>query len=237
MQPKTRQGERHDNSSSGPRSLTTGSSDLFVVAVAASVGNLDACRQLVQEPSLRGLTFILVEPLDSIGVRITPQLLGAHPAINITEVTDQTPLQRGHFYIAPPGCTLSVEEGKLLVLKPLIRNSARFAFDLLLRSLAAEFGARTACLILSGNGSHGTLGLRAIKESGGLVVAQDPTQVVASEMSRTAIATGFVDLVLPAEDIPKMLLRYLAATSSGRAQDLATSHSAPKWLDPVLDSL
>jgi FixJ family two-component response regulator/chemotaxis methyl-accepting protein methylase len=201
------------------------------------VGNLDACRQLVQESSLQGLTFILVEPLDSIGVRITPQLLGVHPAINVMEVTDQAPLQRGHFYIAPPGCTLSVEEGKLLVLKPLIRNSARFAFDLLLRSLAAEFGARTACLILSGNGSHGTIGLRAIKESGGLVVAQDPTQAAASEMSRTAIETGFVDLVLPTQDIPKMLLRYFDATSGGPARDFATSYSAPKWLDPVLDTL
>lgn len=237
MQPKTGLGERQDNSSSEPRTLTTGSSDLFVVAVAASVGNLDACRQLVQESGLRGFTFILIEPLDSIGLRITPQLLGAHPAINITEMIDQTPLQRGHLYIAPPGCTLSVEDGKLLVLKPLIRNSARFAFDLLLRSLAAEFGARTACLILSGNGSHGTLGLRAVKESGGLVVAQDPTEAVASEMSRAAIATGFVDLILPAQDIPKMLLRYFDATSSGRPRDFATSYSAPKWLEPVLELL
>jgi FixJ family two-component response regulator/chemotaxis methyl-accepting protein methylase/signal transduction histidine kinase len=177
----------------------------------------------------------LVEPLDSIGVRITPQLLGMASAVEITEATEQTPLQPGHFYIAPPGCTLSVEEGKLLVLKPLIRNSARFAFDLLLRSLAAEFGARTACVILSGDGSHGTLGLRAIKESGGLVVAQDPAQALAGEMSQAAIATGLVDLVLPADDIPKMLLRYFGGISSTPARGVDTSCSAPTWLDPVLE--
>ena len=81
-------------------------------------------------------------------------------------------------------------------------------FDFLLQSLAEEFGERAVCIILSGTGTDGSVGAKAIKEAGGLVIAQDPEEADYDGMPRSAIATGAVDLVLPLAKIPEALARY-----------------------------
>ena len=81
-------------------------------------------------------------------------------------------------------------------------------FDFLLQSLAEEFGERAVCIVLSGTGTDGSIGAKAIKEVGGLVIAQDPEEAEYDGMPRSAIATGAVDLVLPLAKIPEALARY-----------------------------
>ena len=84
------------------------------------------------------------------------------------------PLEREHVYLIPPGSYLSIRDGALRLSEPLERHGARLPYDFFLRSLAEEFGERAICVILSGTGGDGSLGLKAVKEQGGLVIAQDP---------------------------------------------------------------
>jgi len=100
------------------------------------------------------------------------------------------------FYLIPPGAYLSIRDAALRLSKPRERHGARLPFNFFLRSLAEELGERAICVILSGTGSDGSLGLKTIKEHGGLVVAQDPDDAEYDGMSRSAIMTGAVDLVL-----------------------------------------
>ena len=116
-------------------------------------------------------------------------------------------IERERVYVIPPGVYLSVDEkGALRLSKPQARHGARLPFDFLLNSLAREHGARTVCVVLSGTGADGSLGLKAVKESGGLVIAQDIGEADYDGMPRSAIATGAVDLVLRAAKIAEALV-------------------------------
>ena len=103
----------------------------------------------------------------------------------------------------PPGTYLSVGNGTLHLSQPQARHGARLPFNFLLESLAAEYGPRAVCVILSGTGADGSLGLKAVKEKGGLIIAQDPDEAGYDGMPRSAIETGAVDLVLPVAEIPQ----------------------------------
>jgi two-component system CheB/CheR fusion protein len=109
--------------------------------------------------------------------------------------------------IIPPGRFLTVNNGTLLLSPPEDGHGVRMPFDSLLRSIAA-FGERAVCIVLSGTGNDGSAGARAIKEAGGLVIAQEPEDAEFDGMPRAAIATGAVDLVLPVARMPEALARY-----------------------------
>ena len=115
-------------------------------------------------------------------------------------------IERERVYVIPPGVYLSVDKGALRISRPQERHGARLPFDFLLNSLAREYGARAVCVILSGTGADGSVGLTAIKAKGGLVIAQDVSEADYDGMPRSAIATGAVDLVLPAAKIAKALV-------------------------------
>ena len=136
-----------------------------------------------------------------------PELLAHHTSMTVMQAGDGMLLQREHLYIIPPGTYLSVGGGALHLSQPEARHGARLPFDFLLRSLAEEYGERAICVILSGTGADGSLGLKAIKEKGGLAIAQDPDEAGYDGMPRSAIQTGKVDLVLPLVGIPDALIR------------------------------
>ena len=100
------------------------------------------------------------------------------------------PIERDHLYVIPPGTYLAVADGALHLSQPLARHGARLPFDFLLHALAADRGPLAACVILSGTGADGSLGLKAVKEHGGLVIAQDPDEAGYDGMPRNAIMTG-----------------------------------------------
>ena len=112
------------------------------------------------------------------------------------QVDQETEVQPNHVYVIPPNATLTIQDGRLQLERPTHRNP----IDDLLTSLARDQGERAAGVILSGTGSDGTIGLRAIKENGGLTIAQAEAEY--DGMMRSALAAGLVDYVLHAEDIP-----------------------------------
>src|SRR5476651_1621301 len=175
-----------------------GRADFPIVAIGASAGGLDACRKLLDAlPADNGMAFILVQHLDPTHESMMVDLLAGHTSMTVRQATDGMPIERDRFYVIPPGTYLAVGNGALHLSQPLARHGARLPIDFLLHSLATEYGERAICVILSGTGADGSLGLKAVKEQGGLVIAQDPSEAAYDGMPRSAIMTGAVDLVLP----------------------------------------
>src|SRR5271165_6783527 len=182
--------------------------DFPIVAIGASAGGLDACRKLLDAlRAVNGMAFIIVQHLDPSHDSMMVDLLAGHTLMPVLLATDGMRIERERVYVIPPGVYLSADEkGALRLSKPQARHGARLPFDFLLNSLAREYGARTVCVVLSGTGADGSLGLKAVKDKGGLVVAQDITEAGYDGMPHSAIATGAVDLVLSAAKIAEALV-------------------------------
>ena len=180
-----------------------------IVGIGASAGGLEACRTLLGALAPgNGMAFVLIQHLDPTHESMMVDLLVGHTPMTLQQATDGVPIEPNHVYVIPPGTYLSVSNGALHLSQPQARRGARLPFDFLLYSLAANYGPRAACVILSGTGADGSLGLMAVKEKGGLVVAQEPDEAAYDGMPRSAIKTGAVDFVLPAAKIPQALVEY-----------------------------
>ena len=183
--------------------------DFPVVALGASAGGLATFKKLFDAlPTDNGMAFVLIQHLDPKHQSMMVDLLTGHTPMKVLQAADRMPLERDHVYLIPPGAYLAIRDGVLRLSKPLERHGARMPFDFFLRSLADECGERAICAILSGTGTDGSLGLKAVKEKGGLVIVQDPQEAAFDGMPRSAIGTGGADLVLTVAQIPQALARY-----------------------------
>ena len=192
-----------------PHSPVQGEPGFPVVAIGASAGGLEAFRTLLAAlPAKSGMAFILVQHLDPTHASMMVELLSPHTTMTVLEAREGMRLEPDHVYIIPPGRFLAVRDGALQLSRPAARQGVRMPFDFLLQSLAEAFGERAVCIVLSGTGTDGSAGAKAIKEAGGLVIAQEPEEAEFDGMPRGAIATGAVDLVLPVAKMPEALARY-----------------------------
>jgi two-component system CheB/CheR fusion protein len=205
--PRARSRRRSDTALKG--TIRPHSDNFLVVALGASAGGLEAVRKLLASmPADSGMAFVLIQHLDPTHRSMMVDLLARDTAMNVLQAGDGMPIQRNCLYVIPPQADLSVHEGVLRLSPPRVRPGVHLPFDLFLDSLADGFGERAVCVILSGTGSDGSVGIRAVSDKGGLVIAQDPVETAFDGMSRSAIATGVVDLVLPVAKIPQALLRH-----------------------------
>ena len=201
---------RPDQQPRAPRKAASkrGEANFPVVAIGASAGGLEAFRALLAAlPANSGMAFILVQHLDPSHASMLVELLSPHTALTVIEAREGMRLEPDHVCIIPPGRFLTVETGRLRLSAPEERQGVRMPFDSLLRSIAT-LGERAVCIVLSGTGNDGSAGARAIKEAGGLVIAQEPEDAEFDGMPRAAIATGAVDLVLPVARMPEAVARY-----------------------------
>jgi len=198
-----------------------------IVAIGASAGGLEAFRSFLDAQNPKsGMAFVMIQHLDPTHPSLMQELLSAHTSMSLTQAVNGAPLERNHVYLIPPGAYLGVQDGVLRLSKPTEQRGARLPFDFFLTSLAAACGEQAVCVVLSGSGSDGSVGLRSIKERGGLVIAQDPEEAEFDGMPRSAIATGGVDVVASVADIPEIILAKLSGTKSG-AEDATKSLAAP----------
>ncbi|MGD0720926.1 MAG: chemotaxis protein CheB [Roseiarcus sp.] len=184
--------------------------EFTVVAIGASAGGLDAFRRLVAAlPADAGMAYILVQHLDPNHESMIAELLAGRTTMVVRQAADGLPIERDRLYVIPPGAYLSVGGGALRLSQPEARRGDRLPFDFLLRSMARDYGSRAVCIVLSGTGADGSLGLSAVKAAGGLVIAQDPDEAAYDGMPRSAIATGDVDLVLGIAEMPAALENHV----------------------------
>ncbi|HLG88992.1 MAG TPA: chemotaxis protein CheB, partial [Alphaproteobacteria bacterium] len=223
----------------GRRLPPSGSNDFPVVGIGASAGGLDACGKLMDAlPAGNGMAFILVQHLDPTHESMMVDLLAGHTAMTVRQAEDGMAIEHDHLYVIPPATYLSVVGGALRLSQPQARHGARLPFDFLLHSLADEYGSRAVCVILSGTGADGSLGLKAVKGKGGLVIAQEPADAGYDGMPRSAIATGSVDLVLPVDKIAEALVDFNRRRSGAQDQNgRSPQDPAQDCLPEIIDLL
>ena len=182
---------------------------LLVVGLGASAGGLEAVRKLFAAlPAKTGFAFVLIQHLDPTHPSMMAELLARDTAMEVVQAADGMPLEPNRVYVIPPQAYLALDDGALRLSAPPARAGARMPIDFFLNSLARNCGERAVAIILSGTGSDGSVGVKAVSENGGLVIAQEPDEASYPGMSRSAIATGAVNLVLPVAKIPRALVNY-----------------------------
>ena len=178
------------------------------VGIGASAGALHALESFFSlMPADSGLIFGVVQHLERHHPSVLAELLGKHTQMPVQQAEDGARPLVNHVYIIPPNSVLTLEKGLLRVVRP-AEEGVRTPIDAFLRSLAREQGERAIGIIVSGAGSDGTAGLRAIKDQGGFTLAQAPETAKYDSMPQNAIAAGPVDMALPVEEMPARILAY-----------------------------
>ena len=181
-----------------------------IVGIGASAGGLDAFKAfLTALPPDTGMAFVLVQHLDPIHVSLMAGLLSSHTAMRVTQAAEGMAIEPNRVYLIPPGVSLAVDGGKLHLSELTDRHGTRAAFDIFLRSLAEDCGERAICVVLSGTGSDGSEGAKAVKRKGGFVIVQEPTEAAFDGMPKSAIKTGQADCILPVAEIPAALIDHI----------------------------
>ena len=183
-----------------------------VIGIGASAGGLAAFEAFFsgmptdQEP---GMAFVLVQHLAPDHKSLLADLIQRSTRMQVYEVVDGMKVQPNCAYIIPPNRDMTFENGTLQLLEPLAPRGQRLPIDFFFRSLARDQRERAICIILSGSGSDGTLGMRAVKAEGGMAMAQNPESTEYDSMPRSAIATGLVDYEMPPAEMPAQLMNYI----------------------------
>src|ERR1017187_4848850 len=180
-----------------------------IIGIGASAGGLEALeRFLGHVPRNSGMAFVIVQHLDPTRKGIMPELLQRATGMKVMQVKDRTRAQPNCVYVIPPNKDMSILHGVLHLLEPTSSRGLRLPIDFFLRSLAQDRQEHSIGVILSGMGSDGTLGLRAIKEKAGVALVQDPATAKFDAMPRSAIEAGLADFVASAEKLPDKLIGY-----------------------------
>ena len=149
--------------------------ELPVAGLVASAGGLDAFKKFFAAmPADSGIAFVLIPHLDPQHESLMVELLARHTSMPVVEAADGMAVEANHVYIIPPNKNMTIAGGVLRLTGPVERGSWQTSIDLFLRSLADDQLEKAICIILSGTGSHGTLGLKAVKAAGGMAMVQDP---------------------------------------------------------------
>ena len=193
----------------GP-SRSFGAQGRAVVGIGASAGGLEALKKFFGAmPPKTGLAFVVVVHLDPAHKSLMAELLSHATGLAVEQAHDRQPLELDHVYIIPPNRTLTIDQGVIRLHEVVDRRVLRGSIDHFFRSLAAAERDRAIAIVLSGTGTEGNLGVRAVKAEGGLVMAQTPDTAAHPGMPSNAIATGMVDAVLPPEKMPEILVAYV----------------------------
>ena len=184
-----------------------------IVGIGASAGGLAAFEAFFSGMPVNAdpdMAFVLVQHLAPDHKSILTDLIRRYTRMQVFEVTDGMVVQPNCAYIIPPNRDMAFLNGTLQLLEPAMPRGQRLPIDFFFRSLAQDQHERAIGIILSGTGSDGTLGVRAIKGEGGMVMVQNPESTDYDGMPRSALATGLVDYELPPAEMPTQLIAYAA---------------------------
>jgi two-component system, chemotaxis family, protein-glutamate methylesterase/glutaminase len=185
-----------------------------VVAMGTSAGGLNALSQVLRTlPQNFPSSIVVVQHLSPTHKSWMPDLLGRSTKLHVKQAEHNEIMLPGTVYIAPPDEHLLVGPGKLQLAHTQLVHFSRPSIDLLFESVAGTYGSRSMGVVLSGSGSDGAAGIRAIKEAGGTTVAQKPDEAEFPPMPRAAVETGCIDFVVALEKIGETLMEQCAGKS------------------------
>jgi len=190
-----------------------------IVGIGASAGGLaafEAFFSAMPTDTDPGMAFVLVQHLAPDHKSILSDLVRRYTRMQVYEVEDGMTVQPNCTYIIPPNRDMAFLNGTLQLLEQTSPRGMRLPIDFFFRSLAQDQRERAICIVLSGTGSDGTQGVRAIKDEGGMVMAQNPESAEYDGMPRSVVATGLTDYILPAAEMPAQLIAYAAHTFGKR---------------------
>jgi two-component system, chemotaxis family, CheB/CheR fusion protein len=191
------------------KSSDPASTQFPIVGIGASAGGLEALDEfLANVPPDSGMAFVVIQHLDPTQKGMLPELLQRTTAMKVWQVKDRMRVKPNCVYVIPPNTSMSILKGVLFLFEPLEARGMRLPVDFFMRSLADDQNERAVGVILSGMGSDGSIGLRAIKENNGIVAVQDPDSAKYDSMPRSAIEATVADLVAPAGDLPKLIMDF-----------------------------
>jgi two-component system CheB/CheR fusion protein len=205
-----------------------------IVGIGASAGGLAAFEAFFSGMPAEtdpGMAFVLVQHLAPDHKSILTDLVKRYTRMQVFEVEDGMAVRPNCVYIIPPDRDMAFLDGTLQLLEPTAPRGHRLPIDFFFRSLAQDQHERAICIVLSGTGSDGAMGVRAVKGEGGMVMAQNVESTEYDGMPRSASATGLVDYVLPPAEMPAQLIAY--ATHAFGKTLRPISPTAPKSDDAM----
>jgi two-component system CheB/CheR fusion protein len=181
-----------------------------IVGIGASAGGLEALEQFLGNvPENSGMAYVVIQHLDPTQKGMLPELLQRISKMEVFQVKDHMVVKPNCVYVIPPNKSMSILKGVLHLYNPLETRGLRLPIDFFLRSLADDLEEFAVGLILSGMGSDGSTGLRAIKEKNGIVMVQEPSTAKFDSMPRNAIDSVVADIVAPAAELAEKLIAFL----------------------------
>ncbi len=184
--------------------------DVPVVGIGASAGGLEAFeRFFTAMPADSGCAFVLIQHLDPVHKSILTELVQRYTSMNVVEIQDGMNVVPNTVFVIPPNRYVAILHGKLHLIETPAPPGIRTPIDFFFRSLAQDRKDKAICIVFSGTGTEGALGLRAIKGEGGMSMVQTPESSKYDGMPKSAIATNMADYVLDPEEMPRELISYL----------------------------
>jgi two-component system CheB/CheR fusion protein len=189
--------------------------DLLIVGIGASAGGIQALTRFFENvPENPGMAYVVILHLSPDYNSQLAEVLQQATAMKVLQVKERTKVQVNHVYVIPPNRHLVMSDSHILVSDNAGLEERRAPVDIFFRTLANSLGPRAVCVILSGTGANGSMGLRRIKECGGAAFVQNPREAEFNEMPRNAIATEMVDDILSVVDIPSKIIAYKQSLGS-----------------------
>ncbi len=185
-------------------------SSFYIAGLCASAGGLEAYEKFFKNmPHDTGMAFILVPHLDPTHKSMMADLIRRCTKMKVFEAEDDREVVPNNVYIIPPDKNLALFHRRLQIMEAAKPRGQRQPIDYFLRALAEDLKEKAIGIIFSGTGTDGTVGLKSIKEAGGMIMVQDPDSAKYSGMPQSAINTDLVDYVLPPEKMPEQLIKYI----------------------------
>jgi two-component system CheB/CheR fusion protein len=217
--------------------------DFLTVGIGASAGGIKALKEFFSVmPADSGMAFVVVLHLSPEHESNLAHVLQSETRMPVLQVVEPTHIKPDHVYVIPPNRHLVMVDGTVQLARPAKGRGSRVAIDLFFRTLADAHGRKAVCIVLSGTGSDGTLGLKAIKERKGFAIVQKPEDAEYDGMPRSAINTNLADVILPAVEMPDKLLSVRDSTEKfnlidGNEEKVATEIKGVEALRDILTLL
>jgi two-component system, chemotaxis family, CheB/CheR fusion protein len=182
----------------------------YIVAIGASAGGLEAIHEFFDNMSeSSNLSFVVIQHLSPDHKSLLVELVGRHTDMRVVEASDKTNIEKNVVYIIPNDKFIQLQKGQLILHEKTHLKVPNNAIDVFMLSLAREMKDHAIGVILSGTGSDGTKGIATIKEKGGLVLVQEPSTSKFDGMPNSAISSGNVDFILPAQEMPQQIILHV----------------------------